>query len=98
MLFRWYLFFRIEINRKRLITLDEMGSKELVLIFVDFYASLCGVLDMQFGLHRDFLSSHKIQNFLLIIKCWNFSKVINNMSAKPRSSPLDKSKYNYSVF
>lgn len=62
MMFRWYLFFRIEINRKRFITLDEMGSKELVLIFVEIHASLCGVLDMQFCLHRDFLFSHKIQN------------------------------------
>lgn len=46
-------------------TLDEMGSEELVLIFVAIDAFLCSVLDTQFCLHRDFCIFSQDEKFLI---------------------------------
>lgn len=42
-----------------------------------------------------FISSYKIQNFLEVMKLWNFLQVIENLITKLISSLLDDSKYDY---
>lgn len=57
------------------------------LYVVYFICSFAGVMI--------FVSSYKIQNFLEVMKLWNFLQVIENLITKLISSPLDDSKYDY---